>query len=164
VETLTLNFNYAHQAIYSATDLCYQFTPNPQAPLPAGATNAGTCTAANGGTSSLYLGNGWYHVPTTFFLGGGTWVPSKYVVLSGAFRINSNTTGEAEIWNPLTPTGSIQSKRIEPYVDLQLRIASQWWWHGNWENERYDEDGAATGPPPRVFHGNIYTLGVKYAF
>jgi hypothetical protein len=161
-ETLSLDFNYAYEDTYSRTDLCYQFTPNPQAPLPAGAVNAGTCTVANGGSTSLYLGNGYYNAPVNFFLGGANWAPTKYLNLYGAARV-THTNGSAEMLNPLMQTGGLGSTIVDPYVDVQFRIASGWWWHGNWQHQGYNESGGI-GPAPREFHGEIYTLGVKYAF
>jgi hypothetical protein len=161
-ETLSLEFNYAYEDIFSRTDLCYQFTPNPQAPLPPGAVNAGTCTAANGGNSSLYLGNGYYDAPVNFFLGGANWAPTKYLNIYGAARV-TDTSGAAEMLNPLMQTGSLGSTIVDPYVDVQVRVAPGWWWHGNWQHQGYNESGGV-GPAPREFHGDIYTLGVKYAF
>jgi hypothetical protein len=164
IETLTLDFNYSHDDLLSQTDLCYQFTANPQAPLPPGATNAGTCTAANGGSSSFYLGNGYYHAPVNFFIASGNWAPSKYFAVNAGFR-ETNTSGSAELWNPLMVPAALDSKVIDPYTDLQVRIASQWWWHGNWQHQAYTE-GSVNSPilPGREFHGDIFTLGVKYAF
>jgi hypothetical protein len=65
--------------------------------------------------------------------------------------------------NPLMQTGALGSTVVDPYVDVQVRIASEWWWHGNWQHRGYNESGGI-GPAPREFHGEIYTLGVKYAF
>jgi len=161
-ETLSLDFNYAYEEAYSRTDLCYQFTANPQAPLPPGAVNAGTCTAANGGGSGFYLGNGYYNSPVNFFLGGANWAPKKYLNLYGAARV-THTNGSAEMLNPLMQTGALGSTVVDPYVDVQVKIAPEWWWHGNWEHHGYNEFGGI-GPAPREFHGDIYTLGVKYAF
>ena len=71
-EGFSLDFNFAHDDDFSVTDTCYSFTPTATEPLPPGAVNAGTCvpTASNpGGSPSLYLGNGLYHVPSNFISG-----------------------------------------------------------------------------------------------
>ncbi len=165
-ESLSFDFNYAHDSVYSVTDLCYAFIPNVNAPLPAGASNAGTCTVANSGKGvgdpSYYLGTGYYNAPANYFSGGVNLAPSKYFRINAGARVNS-VDGSAEFLNPLQVPGALQSKFIAPYADLVVNIAPQWSWHGNWTHQAYDESGPA-GPAPRTFHGDIYTLGVKHAF
>ena len=117
--------------------------------------------APNGGPN-FYLGNGYYNSPVNFFLGGANWAPKKYLNLYGAARV-THTNGSAEMLNPLMQTGALGSTVVDPYVDVQVKIAPEWWWHGNWEHQGYNEFGGI-GPAPREFHGDIYTLGVKYAF
>ena len=45
IETLSLDFNYSHDSVFSQTDLCYVFTATANAPLPAnaGPQNVATC-------------------------------------------------------------------------------------------------------------------------
>ena len=89
---LSLDFNYAHDDVFSQTDLCYVFTPTATAPLPAGATNAGTCvpTADNPtATSNLYLGNGYYHAPSNFYSAAVNFAPIKYFDFNGGTRVNT---------------------------------------------------------------------------
>jgi hypothetical protein len=52
-------------------------------------------------------------------------------------------------------------------------IAPQWAWHGNYTYYGYGEQGTqnavvngyySNGLPSRNVHGNVLTLGVKYAF
>jgi hypothetical protein len=51
--------------------------------------------------------------------------------------------------------------------------AVKWTWHGNWNYNGYGEQGAlnavtggnfSNGLPSRTVHGNVVTVGVKYAF
>jgi len=161
-EALSLDFDYGYDNVFSRTDLCYQFTPNPQAPLPSGATNAGTCTAANGGGTSFYLGNGYYSAPVNFFSGAVNWAPSKHFAANGGIRL-TDTNGDAEYLNPLMVTGALGSTVVSPFADLVVNIAPQWAWHGNWVHHGYNESGGI-GPAPREFHGDVLTLGVRYAF
>ena len=165
-ETFSLDFNFARDDVFSQTDICYAFTPNVNAPLPAGATNAGTCTVANSGAGvgdpSYYLGNGYYNAPVTYFAGALSWAPSKYFRYNGGYRL-TDTNGSAEFLNPLMVPGALQSKVVSPFSDLIINIAPQWAWHGNWVHHGYDEAGGP-GPAPRSFHGDVVTLGVKYAF
>ena len=164
-ETLSFDFNFARDDVFSQTDICYAFIPNVNAPLPVGATNAGTCTVANSPNTSdpsYYLGNGSYDAPVTYFSGAISWAPSKYFRYNGGFRL-TDTNGTAEFLNPLMVPGALQSKVVSPFSDLLMNIAPQWAWHGNWVHHGYDEAGGP-GPAARSFHGDVVTLGVIYAF
>ena len=172
-ETLSLDFNYAHDDVYSRTDLCYIFVATSTYPLPPGAVGStGTClqTADNpGGTlptapasSQLYLGTGHYDAPVTFFSGSLSYAPSKFFRFNGGARL-TDTNGTAEMLNPLMVPGALQSKVISPYSDLMIHIAPQWSWHANWVHHGYAEQGGP-GPAPRSFHGDVTTLSVIYAF
>jgi hypothetical protein len=172
-EQLSFDFNYSHDNVFSQTDLCYIFVGTATHPLPAGAQGStGTClqTADNpGGTlptqaaaSQLYLGNGRYDAPATFFSGAITYSPSKYFRFNGGGRVTNNT-GSAEFLNPLMVPGALNSKVVSPFSDLVVNIAPQWAWHGNWVHHGYQEAGGP-GPAARNFHGDVVTLGVRYAF
>jgi len=172
-EQVSFDFNYSHDDVFSETDLCYIFVGTATYPLPAGAQgSAGTClqTADNpGGTlptqaaaSQLYLGNGTYNAPANFFSGAFTYAPSKYFRFNGGARVTSNS-GTGEFLNPLMVPGALNSKVVSPFSDLVVNIAPQWAWHGNWVHHGYQEAGGP-GPAARDFHGDVVTLGVRYAF
>jgi hypothetical protein len=164
-QTLSLDFNYAHDDVFSTTDLCYVYVATAIAPLPPGATNAGTCVpSANnpGATSNLYLGSGYYDAPETYFSGALSYTPAKYFRFNGGASLNSQS-GQAEQLNPLMVPGALNSKVVTPFTDLLVNIAPQWAWHGNWIHHSYTEAGGP-GPAPRNFHGDVITLGVQYAF
>jgi hypothetical protein len=173
-ETVSLDFNYAHDLVNSQADMCYVFTATPNASVPTGASNSGTCTVANGGTSSLFLGSGYYNAPADFFIGAVNYAPSKILRFNGGFRI-TELNGSAELLNPYNPPGALLSKNVSPFADMQIRIADGWYWHGNWEHHGYNEGGPSGGSyanvfvpgsvlPSRDFHGDVVTLSVKYAF
>lgn len=172
-EQVSFDFNYSHDEVFSETDLCYAFAPTATYPLPAGAQgSAGTClrtTDNPGGTlptqaaaSQLYLGYGTYNAPSTFFSGAFTYTPSKYFRFNGGARLTSND-GNAEFLNPLMVPGALNSKIVSPFSDLVVNIAPQWAWHGNWVHHGYQEAGGP-GPAARNFHGDVVSLGVRYAF
>jgi hypothetical protein len=163
-EKFSFDLNYAHDDVFSETNLCYVFTPNANYGVPAGAVDrAGTCanTTLTAATPD-YLGNGWYDAPVNFFSAAISWAPSKYFRYNGGARV-TDTNGTAEFLNPLMVSGALQSKVVSPFSDLVVNIAPQWAWHGNWVHHGYDEAGAP-GPAPRSFHGDVVTLGVRYAF
>lgn len=162
-ETLSLDINYAHDDVFSVTDLCYIYTG---AGLTAGASNSGTCALTDSnpnGASSYYLGNGYYDAPETFFSGAINFAPSKYFRFNGGATVNSQR-GQAEQLNPLMVPGALDSKVVSPFADLMVNIAKQWAWHGNWVHHGYSEGGPAGTTAPRNFHGDVVTLSVKYAF
>jgi hypothetical protein len=165
-ESISFDLAYAHDDVFSVTDLCYVFTPTANAPLPPGAaaaSRAGTCANTTLSSSTpLYLGNGYYKAPSNFFTGNINLAPSKYFRINAGARLNY-VDGSGEMLNPYQVPGSLNSKILNPYADLVVNIAPQWAWHGNWNHHSYDESGPA-GPAPRNFHGDIFTLGVKYAF
>lgn len=161
-EWLSVDLNFAHDDVFSVTDLCYLTTASP---APYNDHNAGTCVPSDSNpnaTSNLLLGNGYYDAPSTYFAGGANIAPSKYFRLNGGVRIN-NISGSAEFLSPYQVPGALQSKTFVPYTDLLVNIAPGWAWHGNWIHQSYQESGAA-GPAPRNYAGDIFTLGVKYAF
>jgi hypothetical protein len=165
-EQFSIDLNYAYDDVYSKTDLCYAFTPNPQAPLPAGAANAGTCTVANSpdnGDPSYYLGFGNYDAPVNFFSGAVSYSPGRLFHFSGGARLNY-TNGSAEQLNPLMVPGALQSHYITPFGDVEYRIAPQWTWHGNFTRTQYSELGPAGTTASRNVSGNVTTLSVRYAF
>jgi hypothetical protein len=160
------DFNFAHDNVFSVTDLCYVYTATATAPLPPGATNAGTCvnSATNpSGAASLYLGNGYYNVPSNFFAGSINYTAPKYLRLNAGIRAN-DTNGQAEQLNPYMVPGALHSQYVTPYADVEIHIASQWGWHCNWTHDGYAEKGPIGYLPARNTHGDIFSLGVKYAF
>lgn len=163
-EKFSFDMNYTHDDVFSGTDICYVFVANANYAVPAGAVDrAATCqfTTLSASTAD-YLGTGRYDAPVNFFSGAATWAPSKRFRFNGGARL-TDTNGTAEFLNPLMVPGALQSKVVSPFGDVVFNIAPQWAWHGNWVHHGYDESGAA-GPAPRTFHGDVVTLGVKYAF
>ncbi len=113
--------------------------------------------------SQLYLGNGRYDAPANFFAGSVNYSPSKYFRINSGLRLN-DVNGQAEQLNPLMVPGALQSKMVTPFADMQINIASQWAWHGNWQHDGYKEGGPLGTLPSRNTNGDVITLGVKYAF
>jgi opacity protein-like surface antigen len=58
----------------------------------------------------------------------------------------------------------LQSQFQSPYANLTVDIAPNWSWKVDYNYYSYGE-GTPIGPTlPRSFRGNVYTLGVHYAF
>jgi hypothetical protein len=162
METLSLDIDVAHDDVASQTDICYEASKPPT-----GATNSGTCTVAASGAGigdpSYLLGNGYYHAPATFVAGSIHYAPTRLLRLNAGARLN-DVSGQNEILNPNEVPGALFSKYATPFVDAQFDIARGWTWHGNWTRDDYSEQGPFGIVVPRNVHGDIVTLGVKYAF
>jgi hypothetical protein len=160
-ESMSLDFDFAHDDVFSVTDICYAST----APPTGAVSNAGTCV--NTTNENQYLGNGYYSAPVTFFIGAFNYAPSKYLHMGFGARVN-DVSGSAEQLSPYQVPGSLQSNYFTPFASLSINIAREWWWHGEWNRYHYNESGpgsiAPPGPTPRDFNGDVFTLGVKYAF
>lgn len=116
------------------------------------------------GDPAYLLGDAYYHVPAKLFSRSLNYVPTKYVRIFAGARVNS-VNGQAEELNPNMTPGALQSRFLTPFADMQIRIAAQWQWHGNWTHDWYTENGLQNSLlPARNTHGDIVTLGVKYAF
>jgi hypothetical protein len=157
-ETWSMNFNLAHDDVFSSMDICY-----PSGSPLTGDTNSGTCTVANGGGTYLYRGSGNYDAPVTFFSAALNYAPKKHVRMYGGFRVN-RTKGTAEMLNPNMIPGALRSKFFSPYADVEFRLDREWSWHGNWTHTGYQESGDQGILASRNTSGDVMTLGVKYAF
>jgi len=174
-EKLSFDLSYAYDEVYSVTDSCFQFTAANGYPVPYGATNTGTCSAVNspatGGTVFLYFNN-YYKAPSSFYQANFNYTPTKLFQINGGLRLNA-VHGTADYLNPIQTPGSLQSRTLMPFADAEYKVAQQWAWHANWSYDGYGETGprnavtngfTTNGLPSRNTHGNILTLGVKYAF
>ena len=160
-DTFSMDLNYAHDDVFSSTDICYVYSGTPGLP---GGGNNGTCSTAvePNGASYYLLGTGFYDTPTTFFSGAVHYSPSSKFQFNGGAMVNS-VNGKAEQLNPQMVPGSLNSRVVSPFADLVVKVAPQWSWHGNWIHRGYNES-SLPGPAGRNFNGEIVTLGVIYAF
>jgi hypothetical protein len=166
MENLSLDFNFAHDDVYSRTDICYLSSLTP-----AGAVSTGTCVNGPAGTtpaSTLVLGTGLYDAPTNFVSGAIYYSPMRRIHLGAGARMNE-TNGSSEELNTLMVPGALRSHYVTPFGDAEYKVASQWAWHGNWTRTEYSDSNitqaGGLGPlPSRNTSGNVLTLGVKYEF
>jgi hypothetical protein len=150
-----LDLNYGYVDVFSRTGLCYTATPPP-----AGA--AGVPPGTGCGSNTL-LGNGRYDAPTQYGSIGITLAPVKKLRSSLGYRMSA-VNGTTEFLNPRQVPGSLQSQYQSPYANVAWTVHPGWIWKGEWNYYGYGEDGPAGPTSPRVFHGNVYTLGMHYEF
>jgi hypothetical protein len=76
----------------------------------------------------------------------------------------SSVNGQAPPINIRQVPGSLQSQYQVPYANLVFDLDSNWSWKADYNYCSYGE-GTPIGPTlPRSFRGNVYTLGIRYAF
>ena len=72
--------------------------------------------------------------------------------------------GHTDVINIRQVPGSLQSEYQSPYGTVAMDLAPNWQWKADYNYYGYGE-GTPIGPTaPRSFRGNVYTLGVHYAF
>jgi hypothetical protein len=154
-EKWSIDLSYAYDSVYSTTTECF-----PSTPPPPGAGNASPLCVEEG---TPYQSNGYYNQPTQFGSVGFTFAPMKLVHLNAGYRMSA-VNGNSEMINVRQVPGSLQSQYQSPYGGVAVQLWPNWTWKADYNYYGYGE-GTPIGPTlPRSFRGNVYTLGVNYAF
>ncbi len=155
-ENWSIEANYSYGSIYSTIAECYTVTPAPANSVPA---QDPSCVA-NG---TPYQTNDLYNVPTQTGDIGLVYSPWKRVHTTTGYRATA-VNGNVTTINVRQVDGSLQSVYQTPYVTVAYDLQNNWQWKANYNYYGYSE-GSPVGPAaPRQFHGNVYTLSVRYAF
>ena len=154
-EKWSINLNYAYDDIFSTTLECYTSTPA------VAGTPLGPAVCQQAGLP--LQSNGYYSQPTQYGSIGFVFTPVKRVHAMAGYRM-SDTNGQAPPINIRQVPGSLQSQYQTPYGTLAYDLTPNWAWKADYNYYSYGE-GTPIGPTlPRSFRGNVYTLGVRYAF
>ncbi|WP_263368889.1 outer membrane protein [Edaphobacter bradus] len=149
------DLNYAYDSVFSRTDECFISSE----PAAGAQPSPGVCQDAG---LPLQV-NGYYDQPTQYGSIGFVFTPVKKIHAAAGYRISS-VNGTAPPINIRQVPGSLQSDYQTPYFNLSYEIAPNWTWKGDYNYYSYGE-GTPIGPTlPRSFHGNVFTLAVRYAF
>ena len=152
---VSMDLSYGYFNFFTQTDECYAITPAPANPV-----TASPACVANG---TPYLSNGYYDAPTQYGSVGFNLAPVKRLKAGLGYRMTA-INGMTTAINPRQVPGSLQSQYQSPYAHLAWAMSEGWAMRGDWNYYSYGE-GTPIGPTmPRSFRGNIYTLGVHYAF
>ncbi|HEX3473171.1 MAG TPA: hypothetical protein VHT28_18470 [Silvibacterium sp.] len=152
-----IDLNYAYNSIFSRTDMCYTSTPPVEGaqaqPSPPVCQQAGLPLQTNG----------YYNQPTQYGSIGFVFNPVKRLHTAAGYRMSA-VNGQAPPINIRQVPGSLQSQYQIPYANLAFDLNPNWSWKADYNYYSYGE-GTPIGPTlPRSFRGNVYTLGVRYAF
>lgn len=150
-----IDLNYAYDSVHSRTDECYASS----APVAGAALGPTVCQAAG----LPFQSSGFYNQPTQFGSIGFVFTPVKRLHATAGYRMSA-VNGQAPPINIRQVPGSLQSQYQTPYGNLAFDLAPNWTWKGDYNYYGYGE-GTPIGPTlPRSFHGNVFTLAVRYAF
>ena len=152
----SVDANYAYTSVYSTVTECYTVTPKPANPV---AAQDPACIA-NG---TPYQTNDYYNVPTQTGSIGLVFAPFTRIHSTLGYRATA-VNGNAATINVRQVDGSLQSVYQTPYFTVAYDLQNNWQWKGSYDYYGYSE-GSPIGPVgARQFHGNVYTLSVRYAF
>ncbi len=150
-----IDLNYAYDSVYSRTDECYISS----APVTGSQPSPALCQQAGLPLQS----DGYYNQPTQYGSIGFVFTPVKRLHAAAGYRMSA-VNGQAPPINIRQGPGSLQSQYQTPYAKLAFDLAPNWTWKADYNYYSYGE-GTPIGPTlPRSFHGNVFTLAVRYAF
>ena len=150
-----IDLNYAYDSIFSRTDQCFISS----APVAGAQPSPPVCQQAGLPLQS----NGYYNQPTQYGSIGFVFTPVKKLHAAAGYRMSA-VNGQAPPINIRQVPGSLQSQYQTPYARLTFDLAQNWSWKADYNYYSYGE-GSPIGPTlPRSFHGNVFTLAVRYAF
>lgn len=150
-----VDLSYGYVDVFTRTNECYTSSVVEPGTPPA----SPTCVAAG----TPYLGTGYYNAPTQFGSIDILLVPFKKLDANVGYRMSA-VNGTTEFLNPRQVPGSLQSQYQSPFANVRYIFAPGWIWSGEWNYYGYGESGPIGPTAPRSFRGNVYTLGVHYAF
>jgi hypothetical protein len=143
-----LDLNYAYNNIFSQTNICFVATP-----VPATALSCGTPflqapsiydVTTNYGAASIYL------------------KPFRRMTLNAGYTLTS-ASGSTLILNPNSPTGPLNFNYHLPMAMLTFEISKKLVYKTGWNYYDYNEKSDPGPTLPRDFHGNTFTLSVRYS-
>lgn len=152
-----IDLEYAYDDIFSRTDECYISS------APVGGDQSQPSPPVCQQAGLPFQSNGYYNQPTQYGSIGFVYNPMKRLHAAAGYRM-SDVNGQAPPINIRQVPGSLQSQYQTPYGNLAFDFDQNWSWKADYNYYSYGE-GTPIGPTlPRSFRGNVYTLGVRYAF
>jgi hypothetical protein len=143
-----LDLNYAYNNIFSQTNICFVATPVPATSLSCGAPFLQAPSVykeiINYGGAAVYL------------------KPFRRMTLSAGYTITS-AAGSTLILNPNSPTGPLSFNYTLPMAMVNFDITKKLSYKTGWNYYDYNEKSDPGPTLPRDFHGNVFTLSLRYS-
>jgi hypothetical protein len=149
-EKWSFDFSYDYNDIFSQTNICYVATPNAFA-APVG------CGAAP------YLAGLSVYTETAHSISTGLLAHPIPRVTAGIGYTVTDSSGSALILNPNAPTGPLTYLYHLPSATLAIDLAKHLQYKTGWNYYGYGESSAVGPTAPRNFHGNVFTLSMRYS-
>jgi len=156
-ERVGLELGYDYNDVYSQILICITSSA-----VPAGPSTVG-CT----GLPGLLQETSVYTNKSNFGYFDASWTPIKRLTA----RLGANLTGTSGSSlisiTPNAPSGSLDSKYMQPFGGIDYHIAKGWTARAYWGYYGYHEDVSNVVQDifaPRNFRANLVTLSVRYAF
>ena len=156
-EKVELELGYDYNDVYSQILICITSSA-----VPAGPSTVG-CAGLPGLLQELSI----YTNESNFGYFDASWTPIRR--LSARLGANlTGTSGSALISiTPNAPSGSLDSKYLQPFGGFDYRFAKNWTGKAYWGYYGYHEDASSViqdSLAPRNFRANLVTLSLRYAF
>ena len=170
-DKVSLDFSYNYNDVFSRTNVCYVFpTATPPAPP---ATISPECALAGGlappqppvvlPTTYFYDDVSFYNSKGHFVSANVMWKPVRRVTTNLGYT-GTFTNGNTLILTPNVPVGPLQSNYHLPSGWLAVELARRWTGRFAWNYYGYNEKADPGFTGFRDVRGNMFTLGLKYAF
>lgn len=141
------DLSYDYNDIFSQTNICFVSTP-----APPGSLSCGT---------PFLQGLSTYSELSHFASGAVFLKPTRRVTAELGYTVTSSD-GNTLILNPNAPTGPLNFNYHLPLINVAVELQKHLIFKGGWNNYDYNEKSAAGPTLPRDFHGNVFTLSMRY--
>ena len=145
-----LDLSYDYNDIFSQTNICFVATP---VLTPPGLINCGT---------PFLSGLSVYTNLTHYGSGSLVLKPWKRVTAGLGYALTS-TSGNTLILNPNAPTGPLNFNYHLPTASVSVDVLKNLTYKASWNNYDYNEKSNPGPTLPRDFHGNVFTISLRYS-
>jgi hypothetical protein len=152
-EKWSLDLSYGYTDVFSSIQICYIDYM--------GVAPKSTSTPC--GTGAFLTGTSNYVNVGHYISGGFTLDPVKELHLAAGYTLNSYD-GSNLLLNPNAPVGPLRSNYHLPNASIAYDFAKRWTARAAWNFYEYNEKGDPGTIPARDFRGNVFTMGMRYAF
>lgn len=150
-EKWALDLSYNYNDVFSQSLICFVSTPAPPGPV--------KCALAPTFLEELSF----YNVKGHFASASLLWRPIRRVTANLGYT-GTFTNGQSLLLNPNAPVGPLQSNYHLPSGSIAVELARRWTGRVGWNYYGYNEKADPGFTAPRDMRGNMFTLGLKYAF